>query len=280
MQYLVIWSDGNKYGPADLALLNQWAADGRIFPDTELEPVDGSPKIKASMLAGLVIPGTSTTPAPTAPEVTLSEPRIDDGDPVALGAASLDLGSASPKPAVGPADSPVTPTVVVDTPPQYYVLGPGGTKYGPADAPTLVKWKAENRLSDTSELEDAETGQRLMAGSLPGMATAQPAYQPVSPYSQPSQGSPYAQAPQASVAQYGNPEAGKQEFIQSMVAAAVGFFCLCWFIAPGIGVWLGYKAKALGNKNAMVAIIINFVLLGLQLAYILFAVVGNRFGRF
>ena len=275
MQYLVIWSDGNKYGPADLALLNQWAQDGRVFPDTELEPVDGSPRIKASDLPGLIIPSA------TKEHVVLTDsgpaPIMDDGDLGNKGAASLDPGSVSPiastentTPTTTYSATPVSasnPPTTSAEPPQYFVIGPGGTKYGPADAPTLVKWKAENRLNDTSELEDAATGQRLMAGSLPGMAAAAaPTYNPVSTYQQPTNptGTPYAQAPQASGVSYGGVEPGKQEVTQSFIAAAVGFFC-CPYIGPGIGLFLGFKAKQLGNKNAVAAIVVNFVVLGIEL---------------
>jgi len=44
MQHFVHGSDGEKYGPADLEVLRQWKAEGRILPDTLLEPeVGGSP---------------------------------------------------------------------------------------------------------------------------------------------------------------------------------------------------------------------------------------------
>jgi len=36
MRYYVIAPDGARYGPADLALLNRWIAEGRLFPHTPL----------------------------------------------------------------------------------------------------------------------------------------------------------------------------------------------------------------------------------------------------
>ena len=36
MRYYVIAPDGVRYGPADLALLNRWIAEGRLFPSTPL----------------------------------------------------------------------------------------------------------------------------------------------------------------------------------------------------------------------------------------------------
>lgn len=229
MQYLVIWSDGNKYGPADLVLLNQWAAEGRVTRDTELEPVDGSPRLRAADLPGLVIPGAAA-PAPT-PTVEVPAPAV-------------------------------VPQVAVAS---YYVLGPGGTKYGPADMPTLTKWMAENRLNAASELEDATTGSRLSAGSLIGAAPTsyqEPSYQ--QPVQQPQSQFPagYGQAPGPT--HFANPEAGKQEFTQSIVAAVVGFFC-CPVIAPVFGIVKANQAKQMGHPNAQVAFILNIVVLALAL---------------
>ena len=36
MQYSVIGSDGNQYGPVDLITLKQWVADGRVMPHTQV----------------------------------------------------------------------------------------------------------------------------------------------------------------------------------------------------------------------------------------------------
>jgi hypothetical protein len=36
MQYTVLGSDGNQYGPVDLALLKQWVTEGRVLPDSQV----------------------------------------------------------------------------------------------------------------------------------------------------------------------------------------------------------------------------------------------------
>jgi hypothetical protein len=53
MTYHVIGPDGNRYGPADLATLNQWAAEGRVTPGTMLEDPSGA-RIAASSVPGLM----------------------------------------------------------------------------------------------------------------------------------------------------------------------------------------------------------------------------------
>lgn len=53
MRYYVIASDGQKYGPADLATLKEWVEQGRITTATMLEEEIGSARLVASGLTGL-----------------------------------------------------------------------------------------------------------------------------------------------------------------------------------------------------------------------------------
>lgn len=284
MQYMVIWSDGNKYGPADLTLLNQWASEGRITPDTQLEPVAGGPTIRAGELAGLVIPGA--TPV-TADSVATSMPITV---PMAVESSSAPH-EATINPTADPSSSltPAGTASNVTGSGQFYVIGPGGAKYGPADVPTLAKWKTENRVNDATELEDAASGRRVSAAELLSGATMQSA--PSSPqpgmpstgyqqpggfqpggFAQPQQPiNPYAQAPQA----YADPEAGKKEFNSSIIAAVLGLFC-CGIIAPAVGIYYGIQAKNLGHKNGQVAIIINVVVLVIDAIGLLVAFAARR----
>lgn len=45
-----------------------------------------------------------------------------------------------------------------------------GQKYGPADVPTLNAWIAEGRMNAQSTLEDAETGERIVAHMVQGLS--------------------------------------------------------------------------------------------------------------
>ena len=53
MQHYVHGADGTKYGPADLAMLLEWKAEGRIGPSTMIEPEIGGTPFEAKGLEGL-----------------------------------------------------------------------------------------------------------------------------------------------------------------------------------------------------------------------------------
>lgn len=56
MKFYVIWSDGRKFGPADLATLNQWAQERRINRDTDVENAETGQRGRARDIQGLVFP--------------------------------------------------------------------------------------------------------------------------------------------------------------------------------------------------------------------------------
>ncbi len=56
MRYYVISSDGQRYGPADLATLNAWAQQGRLLGNQLLEDETNGVRIVASSLPGLIFP--------------------------------------------------------------------------------------------------------------------------------------------------------------------------------------------------------------------------------
>src|SRR5579871_4453804 len=67
MRYYVTGEDGNRYGPADEALLRAWASQGRITPNSLLQPESGTgPSIAAGAMPGLQFP-PSVTPYGQAP---------------------------------------------------------------------------------------------------------------------------------------------------------------------------------------------------------------------
>lgn len=57
MRYFVLDPQGAPFGPADLPLLNQWAAQGRIAPGTILVEEGTGRQIPAISLPGLHLPG-------------------------------------------------------------------------------------------------------------------------------------------------------------------------------------------------------------------------------
>ncbi len=66
MRYFVVWPDGQRFGPADLPLLQQWASENRIGPATVLIEESTNRQVQAAQLGMLTfLPQSgSATPAP------------------------------------------------------------------------------------------------------------------------------------------------------------------------------------------------------------------------
>lgn len=62
MRYYLIADDGQKYGPADLASLNQWAAESRLRPDHQLEEETTAQRVQASTVQGIYFPAPGAAP--------------------------------------------------------------------------------------------------------------------------------------------------------------------------------------------------------------------------
>ncbi|MBX3096295.1 MAG: DUF4339 domain-containing protein [Fimbriimonadaceae bacterium] len=73
MNYWVVAADGNKYGPADLNVLNEWAAQGRLTADTILEVVGTGERLHARDIPNLALPIPPSQPAPQ-PSVPTQNP--------------------------------------------------------------------------------------------------------------------------------------------------------------------------------------------------------------
>lgn len=56
--------DGQKFGPADTATLNQWVAEGRLAPNSMLEDASSGARVLASQVPGLLFPGSAPMGAP------------------------------------------------------------------------------------------------------------------------------------------------------------------------------------------------------------------------
>lgn len=180
---------------------------------------------------------------------------------------------------------------------QYYVIGPDGSKYGPADAATLKQWVAENRLFPDTMLEDFGSGQRMPASSVPGLfgdqaaptATATPGDRNVMSQSLPSgsTGPSLYDSPVGNMAP-GHYERGSQggdgsqELTRSFIYLALAFFC-CFPVFSPLGIIQANTALAKGNPSAGIARTLHFVVLGLGilgiLSYIILIVVGVSSGR-
>ena len=67
MNYFVVWPDGQKFGPADLATLSQWAKEGRINDETVLEEAETGKTLKMSEVDGIDLAWEDPTPMPPEP---------------------------------------------------------------------------------------------------------------------------------------------------------------------------------------------------------------------
>ncbi|MCC7102900.1 MAG: hypothetical protein IT206_07465 [Fimbriimonadaceae bacterium] len=98
MSYFVVDSNtGQKYGPADIDVLNQWIAEGRVTPQTVLEDADTGSKIGAGAIAGLNF-GIAPPPATPMPPATDSYPNPSSSSGAPFSAPSpypRDIGPSS-----------------------------------------------------------------------------------------------------------------------------------------------------------------------------------------
>ncbi|MEQ1821526.1 MAG: hypothetical protein ABL949_03365 [Fimbriimonadaceae bacterium] len=64
MRYFVIATDGQKYGPADIATLQTWVNQGRVLHQTVLEEEMTGTRLSASAVGSLQFGGGAPTAAP------------------------------------------------------------------------------------------------------------------------------------------------------------------------------------------------------------------------
>jgi hypothetical protein len=180
---------------------------------------------------------------------------------------------------------------------RYFVVTQDGQRFGPADVNTLQQWANEGRLLATTTLEEEISGNRVLAGSVPGLnlgggtaapygyptqaptqqtPTPQSPYgQPQSPYGQgpnpynPPQGenNPYAQNPYAQGGNYYRGAGGhpaydpdlQREMTNAWIGGALGLAC-CGPLAIW-GLMCANKAKAGGHPSASGAVALNIIAL-------------------
>lgn len=272
MQYYVIWDDGQKFGPADVSVLNQWATENRINPNTQLESVVDGSRVAAKDVPGIIFAQGAVPMQPAQPAQPVQS--VDPVQPVTP-VASDPFQTQPATPAADP--TPVTPAAEASAE-RYWVVGQDGQKYGPADVATLSSWATENRLTPTTQLEGEMSGQRVMASAVAGImfpaAMGAAAATSVTPAASPY-GSTQGAATQSTYGQYprdfGNvdPDAGKSNAIISLVCGAISILCCCIpglnLILSGIGVWQGLVAKKSNHKMAVLAIVISGIGLLLSL---------------
>lgn len=117
MKFYVIWSDGRKFGPADIPTLIQWAKEGRINRDTQVENADTGQQGRARDIQGMQWP----TSAPTT--------DLGGGDPT-LKAGEAPMKSQSSGPIIPGQPQPYVAGRPVEGQPQQ-PQQPAGTAHDP-----------------------------------------------------------------------------------------------------------------------------------------------------
>ena len=69
MRYYVIAPDGQRYGPADVSVLNQWVMEGRLAADSEVEREGDGERMTLSRVEGVAFASPAPMAAPAVPQV-------------------------------------------------------------------------------------------------------------------------------------------------------------------------------------------------------------------
>ena len=135
----------------------------------------------------------------------------------------------------------------------YFVIASDGQKYGPADVPTLNQWAQEGRVLTTSMLEDATTGERVAATSVPGIVF------PIAPptgqnFQQPNFQQPNFQHPPG----MGYRDDGSEDIKKVWIFGGIGFIC-CPIIFSVMAIVFASNAQKKGHPQAQTALIFAII---------------------
>jgi hypothetical protein len=124
---------------------------------------------------------------------------------------------------------------------RYFVIAPDGSKFGPADIPTLREWVAQGRIAPDTMLEEEASRQRVAARFVAGLGfgAEMPGYiQPAGRRGR-REGRP--------------PDTGNWDLMWSYICSALSIICCGLFIIGGFV--YANRAKAKGNPGATAAFI-------------------------
>lgn len=153
---------------------------------------------------------------------------------------------------------------------EYFVVGPDGKEYGPATVDTLRSWVAENRILPGTMLKNFQSGQTVLAGTIPALFPSTPPVQAAPPPGSVPPGD-WSRPPTMAAAyprggNSGYVDTGKGDVIYAIVIAVIAL--LLFFVAHGIGLIIGVgglvraiRAREKGHALANVAIAISVITL-------------------
>ena len=154
MNYFVVGPNGERYGPADLATLNQWVGEGRVKADSLVQAEGDIELVPASQIEGIALaldaPAAaptdtgSATPAPVPgplPATAASATPMPVPTPAPASSERLDGGPPQPRVNLAAQGPPPSPYLAqAGTPPAGpHVPGaPSSTPYVPKEVPGLI----------------------------------------------------------------------------------------------------------------------------------------------
>ncbi|MBS1701447.1 MAG: DUF4339 domain-containing protein [Armatimonadetes bacterium] len=151
----------------------------------------------------------------------------------------------------------------------YFVIGNDGQKYGPADIATLNQWAQEGRLTPTTMLEDAATGQQTMASQMPGISF------PVAAPGAPSYGPTYQAG---NFTPGGMMDDGSGDITKVWIFSALSLLC-CPIIFGILAIVYASNAQKKGHPQGQTAMIVAVVALVLGLGAGFVLNMGRFMGR-
>jgi len=134
MNYFVILPDGSRFGPADLALLNTWAREGRLIPASVLEEEGTGRRLPSHELVGLVFPTSGMSAPPWGAQGPGPQPGPPGPGPAATPWSQPPGPVQQPGPLQGPFAGPGQPQGPGPSPLQGYYRSP----YGPQSSSNLT----------------------------------------------------------------------------------------------------------------------------------------------
>jgi len=149
---------------------------------------------------------------------------------------------------------------------RYFVVGPDGQQYGPADAATLNQWVTEGRIEANTTLVEEATGVSRRAGEVlnMGYSYAQPSA-PTSPQMPPTYGESsyqmpptYAQPPAYSPQMAGGKDPNSL-INQAWIFGTLGLFC-CPVIFTTLAIMRSQEAKRYGHPQAQTVFVYSIVM--------------------
>lgn len=138
---------------------------------------------------------------------------------------------------------------------RYFVIGPNGETYGPADLPTLNQWVTEGRVTSTTILQEENGGARFAAPMLNGLNLP-------GSYVRPGDG-------------FGAMDSGNADMKNAWICGILGFFC-CGIVLGPVGLSYALKAKGKGHPQAVGAIVLCSIATVVSILFFLYKMTSMR----